>query len=175
MSGHAVCTMTEEDIATVAAIELLSFSHTAIVAPDGLAPTPEARLREELARPWSHSWVIRGENTQAVSFLVAWHVADEVHVLNVAVHPAHRRRGRGAALLAHVIEFARTKQARHLLLEVRRSNTSAIRMYRAAAFFVTGVRRRYYPDDEDAVEMALLLDPRTGEIARRTDEVSLDA
>jgi ribosomal-protein-alanine N-acetyltransferase len=166
--------MTEGDVAAVADIERLSFPPSAVAPPDGLVPTPEARLREELTRPWSHTWVVRGEDGRALSFLAAWHVADEVHVLNVASHPAYRRRGMGSALLAHVIEFARTVRARHLLLEVRRSNESAIRMYRTEGFATTGLRRRYYPDDEDAVEMALLLDPSTGAVVPRADEVSLD-
>lgn len=171
--GHVVCAMTEGDIPTAAAIERLCFPPPGS-QEERLVPTPEARLREELSRPWSHSWVIRGERTEALSFLVVWHVADEVHVLNVATHPAHRGRGMGSALVAHVIAFARKARARHILLEVRRSNQNAIRMYRAAGFFATTLRRRYYPDDEDAVEMALVLDPRTGDVLRRKDEVFLD-
>ena len=47
---------------------------------------------------------------------------------------------------------------RHVLLEVRRSNAPAIALYRALGFFAMGVRARYYPDDEDAVEMVLAFD-----------------
>ncbi len=167
--------MTESDISSVAEIEVESFPPPVGSGEGGPVPTAEAKLREELLRPWSHSWVIRGHGRGALSFLVAWHVVDEVHVLNVAVRLAHRRRGMGSALVAHVIGFAHRKQARRILLEVRRSNEGAIRMYRAAGFFATALRRRYYPDDEDAVEMALALDPRTGDVLRYDDEVSLDA
>ena len=48
---------------------------------------------------------------------------------------------------------------KHVLLEVRRSNAAAIALYRALGFFAMGVRARYYPDDEDAVEMVLALRP----------------
>jgi hypothetical protein len=37
-----------------------------------------------------------------------------------------------------------------------------------------GVRARYYPDQEDAVEMVLLLDPSTGDIVAHADEVRLE-
>jgi [ribosomal protein S18]-alanine N-acetyltransferase len=167
--------MTEDDVSPVAAIEILSFPRRADPTDAGALPTPEARLREELLRPWSHAWVIRGEDSRPLSFLVAWLVADEVHVLNVAAHPAHRRRGMGSSLVAHVIVFASVNGARHILLEVRRSNEDGIRLYRAAGFFAARLRRRYYPDDEDAVEMQLVLDPTTGEVLPRADEVSLDA
>jgi ribosomal protein S18 acetylase RimI-like enzyme len=64
-------------------------------------------------------------------------------------------------------------RARHLLLEVRRSNGPAIALYRALGFFAMGVRARYYPDDEDAVEMVLAFDAVTGEVVPRSDEVRL--
>jgi hypothetical protein len=48
-------------------------------------------------------------------------------------------------------------------------------LYRTIGFFATGVRIRYYADDEDAVEMALTLDPETGEVLPHTDEVRLDS
>jgi ribosomal-protein-alanine N-acetyltransferase len=167
--------MAEEDISSVAAIEISSFPQTASFSRTETLPSGEAKLREELSRPWSHSWVIRGDGAGALSFLVAWHVADEVHVLNVATDPAHRRRGMGSALVTHVVAFARAKRARHVLLEVRRSNEGAIRMYRAAGFFAARLRHRYYPNDEDAVEMALTLDTRTGDVVSQGDAVSLDA
>jgi ribosomal-protein-alanine N-acetyltransferase len=63
---------------------------------------------------------------------------------------------------------------KHVLLEVRRSNGAAIALYRRVGFFAMGVRARYYPDDEDAVEMVLMLDPETGAVVAHGDEVRLD-
>ena len=60
---------------------------------------------------------------------------------------------------------------RIVLLEVRRSNDPAIGLYRKHGFSVFGVRKKYYADnDEDAIEMALSLDPETGAIQPRPDE-----
>jgi ribosomal-protein-alanine N-acetyltransferase len=58
---------------------------------------------------------------------------------------------------------------------VRRSNAAAIALYRSVGFFAMGVRAKYYPDDEDAVEMVLLLDPATGAVVAHDDEVRLDS
>jgi ribosomal-protein-alanine N-acetyltransferase len=164
--------MTSTDIPAVVAIDSVSFPSPSPV-DDRVAA--ELKYREELVRPWSHVWVIRGPNEQALAFAVAWHVSDEVHLLNVATHPAARRRGLGKALVRAVIDFTRSKASRKVLLEVRRSNQDAIRLYREAGFFALGLRRRYYPDDEDAVEMALLLDRETGDVVRRDDEARIDA
>jgi ribosomal-protein-alanine N-acetyltransferase len=60
------------------------------------------------------------------------------------------------------------------LLEVRRSNRVAIRLYRGHGFRPIGVRRRYYADNaEDAIEMMLALDPDTGGIVSLVDEIQL--
>jgi ribosomal-protein-alanine N-acetyltransferase len=129
----------------------------------------------ELERPWSRVWVVR-ENGVAEprAFLLAWLVVDELHVLSVATLPLFRRQGMARALLEHAIEFAREQKVRTILLEVRRSNAAAIRLYRAFGFSATALRPRYYADNfEDAVEMTLLLDPATGAIVAGDDAVSI--
>jgi [ribosomal protein S18]-alanine N-acetyltransferase len=137
-------------------------------------PMDEAHLRQELARSWSRLWVAREADELPIAFLVAWHVADELHVLNVATRADRRRRGIARALLDEAIAYARTRGIHHVLLEVRRSNRPAIALYRAVGFFAMGVRARYYPDNEDAVEMVLMLDPVTGSVVAHADEVRLD-
>lgn len=162
--------MRPEDVDAVAAIEAAAF---AAPTPEG-APTHADRLREELLRPWTKLWVARGPDRTIHGFLLAWYVVDELHVLNVATAIAYRRRGAGRALVTHAVQFAAEKRARQLLLEVRRSNAPAIRLYRTLGFFAIGVRRDYYSDGEDAIEMVLALDPETGDPVMRPDEVRLD-
>ena len=156
-------TMSEDDIADVVAI-------------DGPTRMSEGQLRAEFERPWARLWVAREEarHEQAVvAFVIAWHVADELHVLNVATREDRRLRGIARHLMDHVVAHARAVRVRHLLLEVRRSNVPAIALYRALGFFAMGVRARYYPDDEDAIEMVLAFDIETGEIVPHADEVRL--
>ena len=177
--------MSEEDVADVLTIETASFRESRPRLADATAAGPRpkkpagrlnaAQLREELARPWARLWVARGERRRAppaVAFLLAWHVADELHILDVATHPELRRRGYGRALMAQSLAYAKENRIRHLLLEVRKSNQAAIRLYRDVGFFAMGVRKRYYADDEDAVEMVLILDEQ-GDVVRRADEVTV--
>jgi ribosomal-protein-alanine N-acetyltransferase len=135
----------------------------------------KAQLKEELGRPWARPRVARNAEGRATGMLLAWNVADEVQILDVAVHPALRRRGIGRALMSDALDAARARAAVRLFLEVRRSNAAAIALYRSFGFYALGVRKRYYPDDEDAVEMALALEPGTGAVVAHGDEVSLEA
>jgi [ribosomal protein S18]-alanine N-acetyltransferase len=133
----------------------------AILEPSELHVDLEAELAREIALPW----VIRGQDGLITGFLLAWSVADELHLLELASHPDHRRQGFARALLGALIAHAREHKKRLLLLEVRCSNQAAIALYESASFQKTGVRRGYYSDTgEDAVEMRITFDPGSGEI-----------
>ena len=62
---------------------------------------------------------------------------------------------------------------RLVLLEVRRSNEGALALYRRLGFALTNVRRGYYADGEDALEMLVELDPVTGAHVPQADGVPL--
>jgi len=117
---------------------------------------------EELAREWAYLDVLRERDKDGAVRIVAycnyWLVRDEVHLLNIATHPDHRRRGHGRALMVHITDFARRHACRYVTLEVRRSNQAAIDLYRAFHFQPVGVRKKYYVEDqEDAIVMLLEL------------------
>ncbi len=131
---------------------------------------------EELTRDVARVWVARDEPSEVAGFLLAWAVADEVHLINIATRPQLRRRGIGQALMVTLLDFAAQMRARLIVLEVRRSNSAAIRLYRSNGFCAIGVRRGYYSDSgEDAIEMMVTLDPESGEVQPGRDEINLSA
>jgi ribosomal-protein-alanine N-acetyltransferase len=99
-----------------------------------------------------------GTRGQLVGFLCRWLVADECHILNVAVHPELRRGGIGMALMAEAIDEAKAKNIRIVTLEVRRSNVAARSLYRRLNFTERRLRTNYYGPGEDAIVMELHLD-----------------
>ncbi|MFS8070405.1 MAG: GNAT family N-acetyltransferase, partial [Byssovorax sp.] len=131
---------------------------------------------EELSRPWARLWAARtAVGAPLAGFLISWHVADELHVLNIATLPELRRRGVGRALMAEGIRYASEQKIRIVLLEVRRTNRAAIKLYRGLAFTALSVRAGYYADNgEDAIEMILALDPESGAILPGRDEIRID-
>jgi ribosomal-protein-alanine N-acetyltransferase len=139
-------------------------------------PSPTVNAPAEMGRPWAHVWVARpAQGTSAIGFLIAWLVADELHILSLATLPPYRQHGVGTMLLFAALDFAREQQVRLVLLEVRRSNRTAIRLYRAAGFSAMAIRPSYYADNlEDAIDMTLVLDPVTGHVQACPDEVDLE-
>lgn len=87
-----------------------------------------------------------------LGYAICSRYADVWHLMNIAVDPAHRRRGVGSALLRSLIERAGPQES--YTLEVRPSNPTAIALYERFGFRVAGTRPRYYQDTgEDAVIM----------------------
>lgn len=150
--------MTDTDVEAALAIDLVSF-HPGDIGGDKRdhRPVREKQLREELERKWARVRVARAPDGRVRGYILFWHVADEIHLLNVAVAPDARRAGIGRALVEDLVEYARSKDARIVLLEVRASNDAAIRLYEQLGFKRFNVRVHYYADDEDGVEMMLEL------------------
>ena len=119
------------------------------------------------ADPWPADliarWIARytvalDDEGAVIGFLVLSTVLDEGSVDNVAVAPSHRRGGVADALVADAIRRAKEKELSFLTLEVRASNTPAIRLYEKHGFREAGHRKNYYEKPrEDAILMTLVL------------------
>lgn len=135
---------TIDDLAQIMAIERASFGN----------PWPETAMAEELG---GHSWsrvVVAEAKGAIVGFMIYWVVDLELHLLNLATWPTWRRRGVARALVQRMLRDARRGGRAEILLEVRRSNAAARRLYEELGFEDFGVRRRYYRDNnEDAIVM----------------------
>lgn len=77
------------------------------------------------------------------------------HVVSVAVLDEHRGRGVGKALMLEGTNGVLQRKADEIYLEVRVSNTSAVKMYERLRFETKSRLRSYYRDGEDAYLMAL--------------------
>jgi ribosomal-protein-alanine N-acetyltransferase len=123
--------------------------------------------RASFSMPWSRGaftyeieknrvarcWVMR-DGDRVAGYLCLWEVADEVHITNIAVHPAARRRGIARTLLGHILDDAVRRSLSMVGLEVRPTNAEARALYESFGFSVVGRRRGYYYDTgEDALIM----------------------
>lgn len=136
--------MTLTDLDLVLSIERVSFS------------TPWSRraflyeLKENRA---ARCWAARVAG-ELVGYLCLWEVGSELHITNLAVHPAWRRQGIARALLGAILEDARRRGLSVAFLEVRPTNREALSLYERFGFHVIGRRKGYYFDTgEDALVM----------------------
>ena len=87
-------------------------------------------------------------------YLFAGFCPPEGELYRIAVLPAYRRRGYGRALLDELFRYAAERSVGSFWLEVRESNTAAIKLYRSVGFSVSSRREKYY---RDPFEAALVL------------------
>jgi ribosomal-protein-alanine N-acetyltransferase len=71
----------------------------------------------------------------------------EGHIISIAVHPQHRRKGIGRELLQQAMKNSHLKK---VWAEVRRSNQGAQAFYSKMGFQITGLVPNYY-GNEDAL------------------------
>jgi ribosomal-protein-alanine N-acetyltransferase len=103
--------------------------------------------------PCSLPWVAE-EGGRVAGYLIAWHVADELHIGNLATAPDRQGRGIASSLLSGVLAEAARRGIEYAALEVRVSNERAIRLYERFGFSGIAIRKAYY---EDNGENALIM------------------
>ncbi|MEN9230665.1 MAG: ribosomal protein S18-alanine N-acetyltransferase [Thermostichus sp. DG02_5_bins_236] len=101
-----------------------------------------AFLEEEALKPSSS-----GRNL--IGFGILWHIEDEAHIISLAVHPEHQRRGLGRRILLELLNQARNLGCAWATLEVKASNRAALHLYESVGFQKLGERKGYY-NGEDA-------------------------
>jgi ribosomal-protein-alanine N-acetyltransferase len=95
-----------------------------------------------------------GTGEKVVAYAFFRRVADELHLLKIAVTPDYRGRGIATRLLERCFEICAKQGVTSVHLEVRPSNNAAIELYFKLGFEEIGRRHKYY---EDTKEDALLM------------------
>jgi ribosomal-protein-alanine N-acetyltransferase len=83
-------------------------------------------------------------------------VLDEIHLLNIAVHPDYQKQGIAKQFLIDMRGYFKDIGFKSMLLEVRASN-KAINLYKKINFKQDGIRKNYYPLEKNKKEDAVLM------------------
>ena len=135
--------MDETHISAIAEIEKLCFSD----------PWSENSISSELNSRLSY-WLVAMEGGQLLGYIGSQSVLGESDMMNVAVHPEHRRKGIANMLILELMQGLKERGNLNLSLEVRASNAPAISLYEKLGFETVGRRPNYYRHPkEDALIM----------------------
>jgi len=142
--------MGESDLDAVLALERQAYPH----------PWQRRHFADCLAGGYQAQLLKAGDTL--LGYFVAMQGFEEVHLLNLAVAPAHQRQGWAQVMLDALVLWARGQGLQWVWLEARVSNTRAVQVYKAHGFRYVGLRKQYYPASlgqrEDALVMSLKLD-----------------
>ncbi len=138
--------MQDSDLEEVCALELAVYPH----------PWTRGNFADSLSSGYD-AWVLRDEGGTLAGYFLVMGAVDEAHLLNVAVAPDRQGRGLGRYLLDKVAAVARGLSMTSILLEVRPSNTRALKVYEEYGFRMIGRRKGYYPAHEGRREDAIVM------------------
>ncbi|MBI1922431.1 MAG: ribosomal protein S18-alanine N-acetyltransferase [Geobacter sp.] len=144
----AIWPMREADIEQIIKIESASFPR----------PWTRDHFLQELRSPHAFPLVAMISENVVAGYVCPMQLLDEGHILDIAVRPDCRGMGIGRLMAEKVLDECRKRGAEFVSLEVRPSNTAAISLYEGLGFVVTGRRKRYYENGEDAVLMEYRFD-----------------
>jgi len=120
--------------------------------------------KECFLEPWSEQavldsanldcvFVLFEKNGQVVGYAGLQIVLDEGYITNIAVKKAFRRQGIATALINELLKLLNDKLS-FISLEVRASNSAAIKLYDLLGFKKAGIRKNFYSaPKEDALIM----------------------
>ncbi len=139
-------TFTPDDLEQVCHIQSLCFSEPY---------TPEFIMN--LHEAHGETFFVAELGGRVVGYAAARVISFRGHIIVIAVHPSFRRLGIGMALMLVLENELRRRRALEAWLEVRASNTGAMRFYRRLGYVEKSVLRGYYSDGEDAVVFSKML------------------
>ena len=135
-------------------------------------PWSAQSFREALGHPAVYFSCVRRDEGELLGYVVAWFIADEGEIANLAVARSAWGAGIGRALLDAALTEAASRGVTAVYLEVRESNERARRLYQSSKFEEVGRRRGYYRRPvEDAIVLRRTLDVpdnREGELCNTT-------
>ncbi len=137
-------TLEEKDLEQVLAIEQSVFT----------SPWPMREFLYELhENPFSNLIVIEEEGT-IVGYCDYWILYEQAQIADIAVMTSYQQKGFAQQLMDYVVRMVEEQGCENISLEVRVSNTKAIRFYEKNGFITVNTRKDYYPDThEDAYLM----------------------
>ncbi len=142
LQGALIRSMRKEDISQVNQIEKLSFP----------SPWSCGIFSSELDRKNFTFYYVMDYQDKIIAYTGYWKLANEAHLVNLAVYPAFRRKGLGSKLLKYVLEKTQNQGLDTITLEVRRFNLTAQKFYERFDFKKVAIRPGYYVETgEDAL------------------------
>ena len=152
MSLWTMAPMGQGDLDQVLAIERSLFA----------TPWNRFSYENELTSRHAYSYIVKSgtENNNPYIFAyTCFHlVADEMHLLKIAVHENWQQKGIASWLLKKSLDIAVKRGVERAFLEVRPTNINAIGLYKKAGFYQVGIQKGYYAEtQEDALVMRIKL------------------
>lgn len=108
-------------------------------------------LKEDIKNKNYNYLVAKNNEKKIVGYIGISYVLDEADIISIVVHKDYTKNGIATLLLQEIFKFAKENNIQKLMLEVRRSNIPAQKLYEKHGFKQIAIRNNYYDNTEDAL------------------------
>ena len=115
-------------------------------------PWPKAFFVEEINNRYTYFFSLK-ENDRIIGYVGTQIMYEDGDIINIAIVPDYQGQKYGEQLLNHVLFFLKKNNVKFVHLEVRVSNFKAINLYKKVGFKEVRIRKGYYEDKEDCIDM----------------------
>lgn len=96
-------------------------------------------------------FLLKKQEKQVFGFLIAQNLVDSFNILLIATKKDNQKMGVGTQLLKKLEEIAKNQKIEKIWLEVKNTNSNAIKFYEKQNFKLIATRKKYYKTGEDAL------------------------
>lgn len=144
MNNIKISIMAKKDIQDVLKLE---YSHNIKILSENI-------LEKELKNSNTY-YIVAKLNNKIVGYAGISYVLDSADLISIVVDKEKTRMKIATNMLENIISFCKENNIKEILLEVRKSNTTAQNLYLKFGFEIISIRKKYYDNTEDAYIMQL--------------------
>ena len=108
-------------------------------------------LKEDIKNKNYNYLVAKNNDGKIIGYIGISYVLDSADIISIVVHKDYTQKGIATLLLQEIFAFAKENNIQKIMLEVRRSNLPAQKLYEKHGFKQIAIRNNYYDNTEDAL------------------------
>ena len=108
-------------------------------------------LKEDIKNKNYNYLVAKNNNGKIIGYIGISYVLDSADIISIVVHKDYTQKGIATLLLQEIFAFAKENNIQKIMLEVRKSNIPAQKLYEKHGCKQIAIRNNYYDNTEDAL------------------------
>ena len=108
-------------------------------------------LKEDIKNKNYNYLVAKNNNGKIIGYIGISYILEDADIISIVVHKDYTNHGVACLLLQEIFKFAKENNIKKIMLEVRRSNIPAQKLYEKHGFKQIAIRNNYYDNTEDAL------------------------
>lgn len=115
----------------------------------------EETIKEHLNSDLMKYFIMETNQLDFIGMISLWIDLDKCQINNFYIVSKYQKQRLSKVFMDYIMKYLYNLEIKEITLEVRKSNTVAIKLYESYGFHQVSIRRNYYKNGEDALFMYL--------------------